>query len=75
MVCNGCGRIISDDAEKCDFCYTEVEKIDVENNIIPSGSILTPKKTPRKTGSLTDGKTTNSNLTKSSFVKFNKPFD
>ncbi len=30
MVCNGCGRIISDDAEKCDFCYTEVEKIDVE---------------------------------------------
>jgi hypothetical protein len=49
-----------------------VEKIDVENNIIPSGSILTPKKTPRKTGSLTDGKTTNSNLTKSSFVKFNK---
>lgn len=30
MVCNGCGRIIPDDAQKCDFCYTEVEKIDVE---------------------------------------------
>ena len=30
MVCNGCGRIIPDDATKCDYCLEEVQKIDVE---------------------------------------------
>ena len=30
MVCNGCGRTISDDSTKCEYCFEEVEKIDVE---------------------------------------------
>ena len=48
-----------------------IDPIEVENNL-PSGSILTPKKTPKKTTSLNETKTINSNLTKSSFVKLNK---
>ena len=63
---------LSDSIFTENFEDKSVEKIDIENNIFPSGSILTPKKTPRKVGTLADGKTTNSNLTKSSFVKFNK---
>lgn len=30
MVCNRCGRIISDDATKCNYCFEEVQKIDIE---------------------------------------------
>ena len=46
------------------------EPIEIDNNLAPSGSILTPKRSPRK-NSANDNKTANSNLTKSSFVKLN----
>lgn len=30
MICNRCGKELSDDATRCDNCFEEVEKIDVE---------------------------------------------
>ena len=48
------------------------EPIEIDNNLAPAGSILTPKKSPRKIQQQQDGKTSSTNLTKSSFVKFNK---
>jgi len=49
------------------------EPIELDSKL-PAGSILTPKKSPRKAqhNNNNDTKTTNSNLTKSSFVKFTK---
>ena len=30
MICNRCGKELSEDATRCDNCFSEVEKIDVE---------------------------------------------
>lgn len=30
MVCNGCGRMIPDDATECNYCFEKVKKIDIE---------------------------------------------
>jgi len=46
------------------------DPIEIDNNLAPPGSIIIPKKSPRKT-QVNDAKTINSNLTKSSFVKLN----
>ena len=45
---------------------------DMENSFLPSGSVLTPKKSPTKGNQLNETKSLNSNLTKSSFLKLNK---
>ena len=47
---------------------SRVDLIEIDNNFPPPGSILTTKKSPRKT-QVADNKTISSNLTKSSFVK------
>ena len=58
------------DTSNLDSTIKPREPIEIENNLAPPGSILTPKKSPRKTPN-NDTKTVNSNLTKSSFVKLN----
>lgn len=30
MICNGCGRMIPDDATECNYCFEKVKKIDVD---------------------------------------------
>ena len=58
------------DTSNLDSTIKSKEPIEIENNLAPAGSILTPKKSPRKPLP-TDNKTANSTLTKSSFVKLN----
>ena len=55
--------------ENLDSTLKSTDKIDIDNNFLANGSILTPKKSPRKMTPANDNKTTNSNLTKSSFLK------
>ena len=54
--------------ENLDGDYKSIDGVELENNSLPAGSILTPKKSTG--GNFTnETKTINSNLTKSSFIK------
>lgn len=42
MICNKCGKLLPDDATKCDNCFSEVEKIDFEKfkkNFMPKKNV------------------------------------
>ena len=58
--------ILTDNYENVDNKSIDNNK-EMENNILPTGSILTPKKSPRKNGQ--DMKSMNATLSKSSFLK------
>jgi hypothetical protein len=64
---------LSDSILTENFEDKSLERIDIDNNY-PAGSILTPKKSPRRnnTQQTNDTKTANTNATKSSFLKLNK---
>ena len=64
---------LSDSILTENFEDKSLERIDIDNNY-PAGSILTPKKSPRRnnTQQTNDTKTANTNATKSYFLKLNK---